>query len=421
VKLFVGRLPREVGQHEIRECFEEFGEVFEVFVIDSQAMSNVGCAFVRMAKLDQAERAIAELHEQRVLVPSMFELGPMQVAFAKGEAVRLGLDEKEEVLPSFKEARMKVQEHHDKRRFFEAVQKRRKREQTMTEQQRIQLQARNAGVLPKQELIALIKDGQRNGGTPFKTKWWKYCDQGWAGIYDYDPAHHPPHTLVHFIMLAACEHGLQSWFKNRLENVPLPPPGMLSGPPLPPPPLRPQFRASPGLPPPGLPPPPFGPPPVPPGMLPGMIPPFMLPPGPFPCLPSAPFGGASGIHGGGHAGGHGEAVDLLSRTVEDEEDEEEESKTSVVTRELKSAAQPPGTKETNNAAAADCANGTNMAPLADSVVADPKRTPAADVEPAPAEIVFVARKLQDYTDVDALSVVASSFDSGTEDIDADLA
>ncbi|CAJ1370956.1 unnamed protein product, partial [Effrenium voratum] len=87
------------------------------------AASGVGCAFVRMARIDAAEEAIAELHEQRVLIPEQADLGPMQVAFAKGEAIRLGLDEKEEILPSFKEARQKVVEHQEKKVFFEKMQK----------------------------------------------------------------------------------------------------------------------------------------------------------------------------------------------------------------------------------------------------------------------------------------------------------
>ena len=66
---------------------QEFGEVLEVFVIDSKAMSNVGCAFVRMSSLEQAETAIQELHEQRVLIPEERDLGPMQVAFAKGNLI----------------------------------------------------------------------------------------------------------------------------------------------------------------------------------------------------------------------------------------------------------------------------------------------------------------------------------------------
>jgi len=73
----------------LRECFEEFGEVLEVFIIASKAVSGVGCAFVRMQKIDAAAQAIADLHEQRVLIPEQAELGPMQVAFAKGEAIRL--------------------------------------------------------------------------------------------------------------------------------------------------------------------------------------------------------------------------------------------------------------------------------------------------------------------------------------------
>merc|ERR1719291_1552942 len=123
VKLFVGRLPREAAQRQIRECFEEFGDVLEVFIIASQAQSGVGCAFVRMGTLEGAENAIADLHEQRVLIPDQAELGPMQVAFAKGEAIRLGIDEKEEILPSFREARQKVVEHNEKKAFFESIQK----------------------------------------------------------------------------------------------------------------------------------------------------------------------------------------------------------------------------------------------------------------------------------------------------------
>merc|ERR1719436_2073809 len=152
IKLFVGRLPREVSQRQLRECFEEFGDVLEVFVIASQAQSGVGCAFVRMGTLEAAEQAIGDLHEQRVLIPEQRELGPMQVAFAKGEAVRLGIDEKEEILPSFREARQKVTEHKEKKAFFESMQKQQEfqqqvivHHQAMMQQQ--QMMAQQAGAL----------------------------------------------------------------------------------------------------------------------------------------------------------------------------------------------------------------------------------------------------------------------------------
>jgi len=317
VKLFVGRLPREVSKKQIQECFEEFGEVLEVFVIASQAQSGVGCAFVRMGSVDGAEQAIEDLHEQRVLIPEQRDLGPMQVAFAKGEAVRLGLNEKEEILPSFREARQKVEEHKEKKQFFDAVQKQQDFHQLMIEHQakmgeQHQIMAQQAVSLQRQDLVQLIKDAQRNGGQPFKQKWWSYCDQGWAGTRDYDPSHHPHDKLVQFVQISSMEYGHESWFRKHFHDLPeLPPlPPMPPGPPggpggMPRPPGMPGMPPGmmppimPGMPPmmPGMPPgmPPFGMPP------PGMLPPPGMPPMPPPApgmhlgLPFGP-GGPGGPH-----------------------------------------------------------------------------------------------------------------------------
>lgn len=309
VKLFVGRLPREVTKQMLHECFEEFGDVVEVFVIASQAQSGVGCAFVRMGTLEQAEAAMAELHEQRILIPEHREMGPMQVAFAKGEAIRLGIDEKEEILPSYREARQKVVEHNEKRQFFQDMQKQQEihqqvaaHQQAMAEQ--TQLMVQQVGAFTTPELIAIIKDGQRFGGPPFKQKWWGYCDQGWAGSRDYDPSRHPHEILVQFVTMTVFEFGHEPWVRKHFDDLPeLPPlpaiPPM--GPPLPggpPQPGQPPF-GPPGLPggPPMMPPPPFGPPGMMPPPLPGMhgfpsgpagpMPPL---PGMLPGMPGFPFG-----------------------------------------------------------------------------------------------------------------------------------
>lgn len=253
--MFVGRLPRETTQRHLRECFEEFGEVLEEFVIDSQAVSNVGCAFVRMASLEMAEAAIRELHEQRVLLPEFRELGPMQVAFAKGEAIRLGLDEKEETLPSFREARQKVVEHREKRLFFEKLRRDNDRSHKAMKQQQAAAQlSGRACMLPPHELAALIRDGQRSGGSLFKQRWRAFCDLNFPRKHSHDPTHHPPDALLQFVMSAAFEFGQESWFKHRFKNLPQPPPGM----PLPPPMFAspPPFVAA-G--PHGPPPPPLGP------------------------------------------------------------------------------------------------------------------------------------------------------------------
>jgi len=266
VKLFVGRLPSETTQKQLRECFEEFGEVSEVFVIASKAVSGVGCAFVRMAKVDAAEQAIADLHEQRVLIPEKREMGPMQVAFAKGEAIRLGLDEKEEILPSFKEARQKVEEHKEKRMFFEAMSKQQelhekamKFHQAMIAQQHLMVE--QCQEFSKDALVDLIKDGQRQGGEEFKKKWRFFCEQGWGGKKDYDPNKHAIDILKRFVTVACRDvYGMENWFRSHFEDLSdlpeappgMPPPGIASG--------------KGGLPPPGMLPPGFPP-------LPGMLPP----------------------------------------------------------------------------------------------------------------------------------------------------
>lgn len=277
----------------LQECFEEFGDVLEVFVIASQAQSGVGCAFVRMGTLEQSEQAIQELHEQRVLIPDQRDLGPMQVAFAKGEAVRLGIDEKEEILPSYREARQKVVEHHEKRQFFEAMQKQQEthqqvlaHQQAMAEQTHMMIQ--QVSTLPTPELIGLIKDGQRFGGPPFKQKWWSYCDQGWAGTRDYDPSHHPPEILAQFVTMAVYEYGHEPWFRKRFDDLPDLPqlPNLPPGPPIVPPMPGPPPFGPPGMPPGGppmMPPPPFGPPGM---MMPGA--PTMMPHGPG--MPGFPAG-----------------------------------------------------------------------------------------------------------------------------------
>ncbi|CAE7797664.1 FCA [Symbiodinium sp. CCMP2592] len=286
VKLFVGRLPREVNKTALEECFGEFGEVLEVFIIASQAASGVGCSFVRMASIQAAEEAIAELHEQRVLIPEQADLGPMQVAFAKGEAIRLGLDEKEEILPSFKEARQKVVEHQEKKHFFEKMQKQQEEQAKIVEYQHALMMQHQAMLQqiqekPREDLVTIVKDGQRNGGQPFKQRWWSFCDAGWSGCRDYDPNHHGKEALAHFVSVASTEYGHEQWFKSRFPKLPaLPekPKGMPE-------------PGSPGLMPPGAPPPggpPHGPPgPGGPGL--GPRPPMgMGPGGPIPGPPGLP-------------------------------------------------------------------------------------------------------------------------------------
>jgi len=196
VKLFIGRLPTEATQQTLQDCFADYGTVLEVFLIDS-ARSTTGarCAFVRIDSLEHAERAIREMHEQRVLVPERAELGPIQVAFAKGEAQRFGLDPEREQLPARWQIPVKPDAHH----------------------------IINPGApvdpdsLSKEALVSLIKEGQRTGGQPFKQQWWGYCDSGKGGVHDYDPKRHSRASLRQFFIAAQQgEWGAKPWFRRAI-------------------------------------------------------------------------------------------------------------------------------------------------------------------------------------------------------------
>merc|ERR1719498_1294926 len=153
--------------------------------------------------------------------------------------------------------------------------------QQMVIQQSVMMQ-QQAATLNINDLVKLVKDGQRNGGHPFRGKWHAFCDQGWGGLRNYDPGAQPPEALVQFTSIAAMEYGQEPWFRKFFSDLPdLPPmpempkgaPPMPGGPPGMPPP--PGMMGPPGMPPMPRGMPPFGMP----GMPPMMPPPGMGPPG----------------------------------------------------------------------------------------------------------------------------------------------
>lgn len=254
IKLFVGRLPHEVTEQHLRSLFEGVGEVKEVFVINQAPQG--GCAFVRLATVEQAHRAIQELHDKPAPTQALYT--PLQVTLAKGESQRLGLEE------TSLEARKQELQHF----------------------------ALSAGLLPVRDLIDLVKDGLRSS-SGFKQKWMSFCE--WSesqGVKTTNPSKHPAVALSTFVGTVAMDFGHESWFRSKFKHLPFasapaPVPG---GHPLPPPPL-------PGLPPgvPGLAPHalPHGLP-LPHGMPHGMPPPLHGPPG-YPGWPPGPGWNPSGM------------------------------------------------------------------------------------------------------------------------------
>ncbi|KAH8959352.1 hypothetical protein BDL97_06G074200 [Sphagnum fallax] len=88
VKLFVGSVPRTISEEEVRPMFAEHGHVLEVAIIkDKRTGIQQGCCFIKYSTVEEAERAIRALNNQRTLPGGT---APVQVRYADGERERLG-------------------------------------------------------------------------------------------------------------------------------------------------------------------------------------------------------------------------------------------------------------------------------------------------------------------------------------------
>ncbi|CAD2095913.1 CUGBP Elav-like family member 1, putative [Plasmodium vinckei lentum] len=88
IKLFIGRVPKNYEEEQLRPIFEEFGIVNEVVIIrDKITNIHKSSAFVKMASISEADNAIRSLNNQRTLDQ---QLGSLQVKYASGEVMKLG-------------------------------------------------------------------------------------------------------------------------------------------------------------------------------------------------------------------------------------------------------------------------------------------------------------------------------------------
>ena len=63
MKLFVGQIPKDLGEEALRPVFAEYGPIFELTVIrDKTTGTHRGCAFLTYCTKEAAEAASAALH-----------------------------------------------------------------------------------------------------------------------------------------------------------------------------------------------------------------------------------------------------------------------------------------------------------------------------------------------------------------------
>jgi hypothetical protein len=88
IKLFVGQIPKIWNEEEVKNFFNNFGQVQDSQIIRDARGNHRGCAFVTFSSITEADTVIEALNENFFLPGATAKL---QLKWADGEARKLGL------------------------------------------------------------------------------------------------------------------------------------------------------------------------------------------------------------------------------------------------------------------------------------------------------------------------------------------
>jgi len=100
-KLFVGMIPRNVTENDLRELFSKYGEVDEITILRGQDGNSKGCAFLRFQNRLQSQNAIENLNSKWRMEGSSHDL-----------VVRFADTERQKKLRKIQQQHLQIQQVH---------------------------------------------------------------------------------------------------------------------------------------------------------------------------------------------------------------------------------------------------------------------------------------------------------------------
>lgn len=77
IKMFVGQIPRNMTEHDLKKLFEEYGQVYQLNVLrDKQTGESKGCCFVTFYTRKSSLEAQNALHNLKTLPGVIFKINP---------------------------------------------------------------------------------------------------------------------------------------------------------------------------------------------------------------------------------------------------------------------------------------------------------------------------------------------------------